>query len=331
MLWMAALDGMTLMIAVIDRVGLPLDTKLGIKLRGTDNGSGLVIDMVVPGGLTEQLGQLQDGDRIISINDQEVVGVERNVIVGWLYEEERTTVVFERDPLALTPPPPKLTMKERLAARAAAAALKVPGTMDLRRDDGPARETSLKARLVDRRMKAQGHSPTFSEQSDMSPSPPVSEAASPVSFIASPRRSPVSSQVIVLGGTQTVEGMGAVHVVQVRALFSSIPPSFFIFWLLCFPFVSTSIVFLQTKPGRKDGVGRSGVGDGETMIGWLDGGIVCVCVCACCLTVCVGGYPTFLPPPSPLSLSPHHPYPHTMHLFSVRRGSCGGIFVGRRN
>ena len=48
--WQSATGTVEKMIALIDRTGLPLDTKLGIQLRGAGNGA-LVIDTVIPGGL----------------------------------------------------------------------------------------------------------------------------------------------------------------------------------------------------------------------------------------------------------------------------------------
>ena len=197
--------------ATIDRTGLPAETKLGIQLRGTDDGV-LVIDMLSAGGLAEQIGELQNGDRILAINGNDVVGIPRNVIVGWLYEHDKTVVHYERDGPASTPSPPKMTMKERLKARAHRDSVNrgLP-TGPVPSNTLGSRKTSLKTRLQSRRIEAEGKpepaSPPRAEPNFTTP--PESPNGLNTSL-------PVSPSVIILGSSQTVEGIGAVHVIQVR-------------------------------------------------------------------------------------------------------------------
>lgn len=199
---------------IIDRSGLPADTKLGVQLRGNDDGM-LVIDMVVAGGLAEQYGELENGDRILAINGNDVVGIPRNVIVGWLYENDQTAIDYERDAPTEATPAPKLTMKERLKARAARHTMKrgLPAG-DVAKGDVGSRKTSLKTRLESRRQEAEGapKSEPVAEKTALVEIEPVTPPDSP-NFNNSVLQS-VSPSVIILGSPQAVEGLGAVHVIQ---------------------------------------------------------------------------------------------------------------------
>ena len=252
--WGATARSLTVnMHATIDRTGLPAETKLGIQLRGTDDGV-LVIDMLSAGGLAEQIGELQNGDRILAINGNDVVGIPRNVIVGWLYEHDKTVVHYERDGPASTPSPPKMTMKERLKARAHRDSVNrgLP-TGPVPSNTLGSRKTSLKTRLQSRRIEAEGKpepaSPPRAEPNFTTP--PESPNGLNTSL-------PVSPSVIILGSSQTVEGIGAVHVIQVRR--SSFLSNFRCFFFRSLFVRKKSRCTKFSKSDRKKKKTRSGCG-----------------------------------------------------------------------